>query len=226
MLKRLFFLIVILPLGCFAQFTISGRVLNQPDKKPIANASVFLSNSSIGDKTAGNGGFTLHNAKPGKYDLVVSFVGFETYRQTITVNDKNIILPDIWISPRIILLNEVSIKPVIDPDRERNYEWFKDEFLGSSELAGECEILNPEILDLYYDKKTDILRASSQDFLIIENDALGYRIKYLLTKFKLDERPFAKFRLDYQGSVLFEEMKGTPSEEKRWQKRRQKVYEG
>ncbi len=77
----------------------------------------------------------------------------------------------------------------------------------------------------------------------IENDALGYKIKYLLTDFKLDNSPFANFRLDYGGSalygelqgtpsakfrlayggsVLFEELKGTPSQEKR----RQEVYEG
>jgi len=167
-------------------FKITGRVVNSSDKKPVANASIFLSNSAVGAKTADDGTFKLNNAKPGKYDLVVSFVGFETYRKTITVNDQDIALPDIEIKPQAIILNEVSIKPVIDPNRERNYEWFKEEFLGTSELAQECKILNPEILDLDYDEGSKILTASSQDFLEIENDALGYKIKYLLTNFKLD----------------------------------------
>jgi len=227
-------------------YKITGRVVNSSDKKPVANASVFLNNSAIGAKTADDGTFKLNNAKPGKYDMVVSFVGFETYRQTITVNDKDIALPDIEIKPQAILLSEVKIKPVTDAAREKYYGWFKDEFLGTTQLAQDCKILNPEILDFDYDEETKILTATSQDFLEIENDALGYKIRYLLTNFKLDNRPFAKFRLDYGGSalygelqgtpskfrlayggsVLFEEMKGTPSQEKRWLKRRQEVYEG
>ncbi len=207
-------------------YKISGRVVNSSDKKPVSNASVFLSNSAVGAKSGDDGTFKLNNAKPGKYDMVVSFVGFETYRQTITVNDKDIALPDIEIKPQAILLSEVKIKPVTDADREKYYRWFKDEFLGTTQLAQECKILNPEILDFDYDDKTNVLTTSSQDFLEIENDALGYKIKYLLTNFTLDNGPFAKVRLGYQGSVLFEEMNGTPSQERRWQRRRQEVYDG
>jgi len=226
MLKALVFFIILLPLSCFAQLTISGKVFNRDDKKPVANASVFLSNSSIGNKTADDGTFKLNNAKPGKYDLVVSIIGFETYRQAIVVNDVNIALPDIEIIPQAILLKEVNIHLVTDANRERYLEWFKEEFLGTSELAGECKVVNPEILDLDYDEKTNVLKASSQAFLEIENGALGYKLKYLLTDFSLDNGPSAKYHLNYEGSVLFEQMKGTPSEEKRWKKRRLEVYEG
>ena len=226
MTKALVFFIILLPLGCFAQFTVSGRVLNQADKKPVANASVFLSNSSVGAKTADDGAFKLNDAKPGKYDLIISFVGFETYRQTITISDKDITLPDIEISPRSILLNEVKIKPITDAERYQYYEWFKDEFLVTSALAGECKILNPEILDLNYDKTTSTLTASSTGFLEIENAALGYKIKYLLTDFTLGNRGGITEKVHYEGPVLFEKMNGSPSRERRWQKQRQQDYEG
>ncbi len=42
----------------------------------------------------------------------------------------------------------------------------------------------------------------------------------------MDNRLSANFHLDYRGSVFFEEMTGTPSQERRWQKRRHEVYEG
>jgi len=225
-IKAVIFFFIFFPLISFAQVKISGRVLDQADTKPVADASVFLSNSSVGTKAANDGTFNLKNVKPGKYELIVSIVGFEKYNQTIIVDNSNVTLRDILIFPKTILLNEVRIKLVTDADREKYYDWFKDEFLGTSALAEECKIVNPEILDLDYDEKTKILTASSPDFLEIENDALGYNIKYLLKKFKLNSSPSAKFRLDYEGSVLFEEMKGTPSQEKRWQKRRQEVYEG
>ncbi|GAC1556842.1 MAG: hypothetical protein NVS3B13_19230 [Mucilaginibacter sp.] len=61
---------ILQPFYSLAQFTISGRILNQADTRPLSNASVFLSNATIGDKTAINGSFLLQNVKPGKYDLV------------------------------------------------------------------------------------------------------------------------------------------------------------
>ena len=226
MLKILTCFILLLPVGCFAQFTISGRVLNQADTKPVANVSVFLSNATIGAKTANDGTFILHNAKPGKYELVVSIIGFDAYHQTIVVNDNNITLPDIAISPKTIALAEVTVQGKTDPDRGYNLDLFEREFLGTSDLAKECKILNPELLDLNYDENTRTLTASSVDFLVIENKALGYRIKYLLTNFVMGHSDNNAKKIHFEGSALFEEMKGTPSEERRWQKRREQVYEG
>ena len=205
---------------------ITGRVLNGSNKEPVTDASVFLSNATIGGKTAGDGTFILHNVKPGKYNLVISSIGFETVNEALDVDNNNIILPDIMVSAKTIVLNEVRVHPKTDQNPERNYYMFKEEFLGTSYLAKACKILNPEVLDIYYDDVANTLSASSSDFLEIENDALGYKIKYLLTNFTLDNRLSAKFRLDYEGSVLFEEMKGTTSQEKHWKKRRQEVYDG
>jgi TonB-dependent SusC/RagA subfamily outer membrane receptor len=226
MLKNIILFIILMPLGCFAQFTVTGRILNQSDTKPVANASVFLSNTSIGSKTNGDGAFTLQNVKPGKYDLIISIIGFETYRQSITVNNSNITLPAILILSKTILLNEVKIRPYNDPDRDEYYEWFKDEFLGTSALADECKILNPGIINLDYDKKTSTLTASAPDFLEIENKALGYKIKYLLADFKLSNKDGLTEKVHYEGSALFEEMKGGPVQQRRWKKSRQEVYEG
>ncbi|WP_426668871.1 carboxypeptidase-like regulatory domain-containing protein [Mucilaginibacter sp. McL0603] len=223
--KILIFLVALLPLECFAQFNISGRVLNHADKKPVADATVFLDNALVGNKTANDGTFELHNAQPGKYKLVVSIVGFETYSQTIQVSNSNIILNDIELTPKAIALKEVSIKPKKeDPDRKRNYEWFKTEFLGSSDLAGECKIKNPDVIDLDYDVKTNTLTASSYDFIEIENNVLGYRIKYLLSNFTLEKIDANTKKVHYEGSALFESLKGTITQERDWQKMRQAVY--
>jgi hypothetical protein len=220
-IKTLIFLILLLPYAAIAQFTISGKVLNHADASPVANASVFMSNTAIGGKTDDGGVFTLHNVKPGKYDVVVSIIGFETYSQTITIDDNNITLPDIKLFLKTITLNEVKVKPNNDPNWQRNFDLFKKEFLGTTELAKECKILNPELLDLSYDESTKTLTAVSVDFLVIENQALGYRIKYLLSDFVLNDRRFL-----YSGSVLFEELKGTPLQEAQWKKRRLEIYEG
>jgi hypothetical protein len=219
---------ILLSMCCFAQYTISGRVIGQADTKAVANASVFLSNATIGSLTDANGTFKLTNVKPGKYDLVVSIVGFDPYNQTIIINDINIDLQTITIYPKTIGIGEVKIKAGAgkDPDRSRYYEWFKGEFLGTSDLAKECKILNPELLDFSYDGANSLLNASSVDFLVIENNALGYRIKYLLKNFALNFAEDGTRAFSYSGSVLFEAMKGSPGQQKEWQRRRQEVYEG
>ena len=223
-MRRLFiFLAIILPLSCLAQVNISGRILNQADTKPIANASVFLSNATIGDKTAADGTFTLHNVNAGKYELIVSIIGFETFKQIITVGYKDIVLPDITIFPKTISLSQVTIKPREDPDWAKYHLLFKEAFIGTSDLAADCKILNPHVLDFDYDQAKNTLKASSYDFLEIENAALGYKIRYLLTDFTLDNTAKTLF---YKGSVFFENMKGTASQLERWQKKRQEAYIG
>jgi len=221
----IFYFTFILPLSCFAQVTISGRILNQADTKPLANASVFVNNTTIGVKTANDGTFSLHNITPGKYELVVSIIGFETYSQVVEVADKNIALPDILVFPKTTVLNEVKVTVVTDPDRQKNYDLFKNEFLGTSDRAKMCVITNPEVLDLAYNDTTGVLTASSVDFLEIKNEALGYRVKYLLKNFTLTNLDVTEKKIYYQGAVLYEELKGKPSQERHWQTNRQQVYE-
>ncbi|HEX3384415.1 MAG TPA: carboxypeptidase-like regulatory domain-containing protein, partial [Mucilaginibacter sp.] len=224
MIARIFTLIIaFFPFSCFAQFTVSGKVLNRVDKKPVENVSVFLSNATIGGTTATDGSFKLANVKPGKYDLVVTDIAFETYSQAVIVESSNIKLPDIVLSPQTRSLKEVTIKYHADPNREKYLNWFKEAFLGNSDRAWECKILNPEILDLSFDPRENILKASSADFLIIVNNALGYRIKYLLTDFWMRDSLATK-RVRYKGYSLFEELKGSQEQEAVWQRAREEIY--
>lgn len=219
----IFFFLCILSLSCFGQSTISGRVVDASDNKPMPFVNVFLGNSMVGVATTDSGMFSLAHVKTGKYELIVSFIGFETYRQTLSVNG-NINLPDIKLKQKVNSLKEVTIKNKEDPYRDANYQLFKNAFLGTSDLAQDCTILNPKILDLSYDDATSTLTASSYDFLQIENKALGYNIKYLLNSLSATEDKVTH-TLSYKGDVLFTEMKGSPAEERRWKKARQEVYE-
>ena len=205
---------------------IKGKVINSSDKKPLASASVFLNNALIGATTADDGSFTLRHVKPGQYELIVSIIGFDTFHREITIDNSDIELPVFEVTPKTIVLNEIKIKPVDDPERNKNFEWFKSEFLGTSRMASECKILNPEAIDFNYNKKRGVLTASAAGFLKIENYALGYKIKYLLTDFIKDSSSTDLKKVRFRGSALFEEMKGTPMQVKRWQKRRQEVYQG
>ena len=58
-----------------AQHSITGKVLNDENDSPIAGASVYFNNTSLGTITSSNGSFFLPDAVNG--ELIVSSVGFE-----------------------------------------------------------------------------------------------------------------------------------------------------
>jgi len=221
MRKSLLFLLLLIPIGSLAQVKITGKVINMTDTKPVPNASVFLNNAQVGNKTADDGTFTLSNVKPGKYDFIISIVGYETYTYSLQAGSTNIDLGTISIIPKTFQLNEVKIRP--DPNRERYYAIFRRQFLGSSENAAQCKILNSDVLDFDYDNVTRILKATSHDFMEIENKALGYRIRYKLTNFSFN--PNIQL-LYYEGISTFEDLKGTEKQKRKWNRQRQQAYLG
>lgn len=80
MYRYIFFLLLLFPVVAFGQISIMGKVNDVTTKKGVENANVILSNTANGSRTAANGSFNLQNVKPGQYDLVVSILGYETYR--------------------------------------------------------------------------------------------------------------------------------------------------
>lgn len=223
-------LLFLIPASLLAQNELTGKVVSLADKVPVAKASVFLSNSSVGSETQNNGWFKLTNVKNGQYDLVVSCIGYETYHQKLSVYNGNINLPDIELQLRLNLLNEVKIvgaqkkiKVKDDPNRKRYIRMFTAAFFGNTKNAAECKLLNPELLDFNFEESTDKLHATSRDFLIVENKALGYRIKYLLESFLIDPGAHIMY---YTGSSIFEPMDSTAAQQKIWKAKRIKAYLG
>jgi len=211
-------LLLLLSFQSFAQFTVSGKVVDKADKKPVPFATAFLNNTSAAAPTNNNGGFILKNIRPGHYQLIISFIGYETYKTNIVVDD-NMTIPVIELTASNRTLNQVQVSAKFK--LSWHFEEFKKEFLGTTDFAKDCKIMNPEVLHFDYDKQSNMLRVFSRDFLIIENDALGYKIRYKVEEFTKDETTESVF---YEGPSYFEEMKGTPEQVQQWQKNRMHAY--
>ena len=77
---------------------------------------------------------------------------------------------------------------------------------------------------LSFSQKADTLKASAQEPLLIENLALGYRIKFQLQHFAYTD---ASALLSYQGDPVFDPLKPANAKEaERWQANRQRSYFG
>ncbi len=199
---------------------ITGKVVHAEGKSPLANASVFLSNATYGSSTAEDGTFTLYNVKPGQYELVVTVVGYEDYSQTIQVTNQPIKL-NIELKQKVLMLREVVVSS--NADWKKNYEQFKREFIGTTENSKLCKVVNPHILNLIYHRNKQQLEAEGDEFLIVENRALGYRTKFLLKNFVSDG---IEHIISYSGKALFEELPASAEQKKAWKQKRKDAYFG
>jgi hypothetical protein len=217
----LVFFVLLFPFITLAQNgVITGMVIQEGTSKPLPRASVFLSNSSVGTATAENGIFTLRNIRPGQYTLVVTILGYENYTKTVLVGREPITM-NIELAAKPLMLREVVISSAAD--WKKNYEAFKKDFIGTDENAKYCAINNPHILNLTYNPTKQILHADADEFLIIENKALGYRVKFLLNDFSIDK---ISGIISRQGQQVFEELPGTEAQKKKWHQKREEAYYG
>ncbi|QJD97989.1 carboxypeptidase-like regulatory domain-containing protein [Mucilaginibacter robiniae] len=199
---------------------ITGKVLRMDTKKPVSGASVFLSNATFGTTTADDGTFRLIGVKPGQYELVITSVGLEEFTQSVLVGPEPVTV-NAELLPRVLELHDVIITS--GGNWKANYEMFVKEFLGVSDDAHKCRILNPHDINLIYHKSKRTLEASSYDFINIENRAIGYKVKFLINEFKVDNY---NNTISWQGKVLYEELPGSASQKALWEKRRQEIYYG
>jgi CarboxypepD_reg-like domain len=199
---------------------ITGKITQEGSSKPIPRASVFLSNSSVGSASTEDGTFTLSGVREGQYTLVVTVLGYEDYSKTILVGREPIKL-SIQMVQKPMMLKEVVISS--EADWRKNYEAFRKEFIGTDENAKYCTVMNPHILSLTYNPTKQLLHAEADEFLIVENRALGYRVKFLLNDFKIDK---ISNIISREGQQVFEELPGTAAQKKRWHQKREEAYYG
>lgn len=201
-----------------ANWEVKGKVIDI-SKNPVPFANVFANNTSIGTTTNIDGEFLLKiPAKIQKIDLVISFVGYTTFKKTIYKEDikfENFI----YTLQGGLELGEVKV--IAKYDREWNRKWrkFKQALLGESDFFNACEILNPEVVRLEYDKNK-ILIATANEPLIIQNNAFGHRIIFQMEKFETDGN-----QTFYSGNKFFENIDTNSIElKKKWTKNKKKSY--
>ncbi|AMR33178.1 hypothetical protein A0256_18020 [Mucilaginibacter sp. PAMC 26640] len=222
-MRRWWFIMICLclPFSLAAQNgVITGKLLSSGTKAAVARASVFLSNASYGTASNEAGEFSLRGVKPGQYNLVVTVIGFEEYSKEVLVGSQPISL-NIELTPKVMMMRAVTV--ISSADWKRNYEQFKKDFIGVNENSKQCKVVNPRVLDFNYYRKRQTLEASSEEFLVVENQALGYRTKFLLNRFSSDN---ISHTISYAGKALFEELPGNESQKKKWKAKREESYYG
>ncbi|MES2429016.1 MAG: carboxypeptidase regulatory-like domain-containing protein [Bacteroidota bacterium] len=200
-----------------AGYNVSGIITNDKGE-PLKNATVFIGGSTRVKTTDETGHYSFSNLSPGTFQLSVQLLGYMPVTRNIIVKGAPLKV-DIQMQTKSITLEQVTIGK--KGASEKNLKLFKDMFLGQSINGKQCVILNPEIIN--FSTKKGILLADADDFLIIENKRLGYRLHYLLNGFSYNH---VNRVVVYHGECSFEELDGTEIEKAQWAKNRVEAYQG
>jgi hypothetical protein len=201
--------------------TLTGTVRDSVTQAPLELASLFLANTTYGASTNAKGEFSLPNVPVGQYDLVISYLGYQLYKRSIAVRPGPQTLT-LLLTPNLQQLGEVVIRP--NPNREADYQKFVQAFLGQSAFSRQCRIRNPKDVYVDYDSDKNELTATSASFVQVDNDALGYRVKYYGLKFTQN---FREQYVVFYGYPVFEEMKArNERQQRRWATNRDQAYQG
>lgn len=212
----LFFLVCMIS---YAQsVTISGRVVDAKTLEPVPLASVYIVNTSIGTAADTEGNFSFQSDNIAGGDIVVSFVGYDTYRKRVIFGTEPVNLGAIRLKPSETVLDEVVVKASRDKAWEKDLKKFSSVFLGKDAFAEQCTIQNPWVIDIENNEST--LTAKSLSPIVIINDALGYVVKFSLKRLVWNTQSYS-----IEGDAYFMALTPpTPKDEDRWTKNRNAVY--
>jgi hypothetical protein len=201
---------------------IKGRILDQYTDSTINYAAVYFNGTLDGTIADENGYFELDVSKYISMPLTVSALGY--YSVNLTNFSGNKVL-SIYLTPKVFELKEVVVSAkAYEEARRANIRLFKQQFLGKTFNALECDINNIQDIILLYDSNSKTLKAFSSKPILIDNNGLGYKITYYLDKFEYCETNQSLMLI---GNYIFKENLTTDKKQnERFEKRRRSVYLG
>jgi len=208
---------------------IKGSIQDAKSNKSLAFANVFLNKTTIGVVADSSGHFQINNVPVGTYEIVGSFIGYVSFRNTIEIKEGKILYAEIKLTGEARKLDEVIVVVKKDKEWERNLQKFNRIFLGTGKEAKGCRIVNPWILDFNYENISGrkIFSAKAPQPLEIENLYLGYRLFYYLKDFSAQGGAYSTVAYSIFGDQRFEALKTNDTTIiKQWNNRRMETYVG
>jgi hypothetical protein len=201
---------------------ITGNVVNEETGAPLKDVNVFLANTTVGTTTGKNGEFSLKNVPFGTYDIIFSFVGFETEMRNFSKYNPGAFNFTISLKPKMINLNQISVTGTVPEDWKDNLEIFTRIFIGETKNSEKTKILNPEVINFIKDEKTNTFKANSDSLICIENLALGYTLYIVLEWLEYNTKDGS---IKFMFYPRFKELTPVSEDEKEeWEINRRRTY--
>lgn len=223
-----FLFALLLSITAYSQrnFLIMGKVIDSATQQPLNGASVFAQNTTYGT-TCNNDGFFALKLPNGGYDLIISYTGYE--KRSVRVSNAQPITDTMVFALTQVsnTMEEVAVVASNEvPDGWEKYgKFFFDNFIGTTPNASSCVILNPQAFRFFYtkNKKRHRLKVTASQDVLIQNNALGYLIRYQLDSFSYDYNSNIS---QYTGYPFFIETDTVDAIKEEYKKNRARTYLG
>jgi len=217
--KLLFCLLLwFVPFTLFAQRTVSGRITDAEDGKPIPGASVFVANTTAGMTTDSEGRYRLAIPGEGSYRLVVSHASYQPVFKEIEPGKKSVAMD---VALQIRELEEVAVTAKVK-FRKEDIKLFWNVLLGKDPSKKNIFATNPEEPFFYYNSQTKTVKVTCRNPLHITNFETGYDIELVLERFTHD---YNAHITSWNFQCMLRELEPQNFKQKNtWEKNREKVY--
>ncbi len=91
------------------QGKIKGFVYDKATGEPVLFTSVYLKGTSLGAATDVNGYYLISNIPPGDYQLMVTYLGYDTVKVAVSLAAKALVAQNLFLEKSSVKLNEVQI---------------------------------------------------------------------------------------------------------------------
>jgi hypothetical protein len=151
-------------------------------------------------------------------------VGYGTKVMKLRIFEPESLYYRIELDPLIYDTDKIQVYANEPREWKKNLKIFIREFIGQTDNALWCKIINPEVLELRNDLQTNKLIATTDSTLIVLNSALGYLIRIKMVQFTYD---YSDASCRYEVYPRFVEL--TPADQgevNQWRDNRLRSYQG
>ncbi len=89
--------------------SISGFITDQETGEALIGANVFIQETGNGMSTDKNGYYVIQNITSGKYNLIVSYIGYNTFKKEINLSQNESIKMNLSLKVEALEINEVEV---------------------------------------------------------------------------------------------------------------------
>ena len=93
--------LVVFSFTAYSQYQIEGRVFDHESKKPLEFCNVFINGTTQGTQTDTSGYFNLKGIPFVEIELVISYVGYESFSKVVNFSKSSKLDMEISLMPLV-----------------------------------------------------------------------------------------------------------------------------
>ncbi len=114
------FLVPLSPLFAQETASVNGYVTDSETGETLIAANVALQNNQKGTSTNTSGYYTITNITPGDYTIQISYIGYRSHTENISLEEGENLRLDIELAPAGVRLDEIVVESKMEKEEQKD----------------------------------------------------------------------------------------------------------